>query len=359
MASNGGRGVNRVLAKLRTSIEAGNYYEAHQMYKTLYFRYTNQEKYAEVVDLLYDGAMKLSNHGQHQSAADLCMLLVETLKKSNDDADDAHMKKLGELFSVLRPDQVERQNFLSAALEWSSRKDNAYKSGHPTLHSLVAESLWKEKNYAQARYHFVHSHAGESCALMLVEYSSLRGFQSEVDLFITQAVLQYLCLSNIPSATLAFKIYTTNHPAISPHQPPFLMPLLNFVWFLLLTVETGKLAVFTILCEQYRSSIGRDPSYKKYLDRIGQLFFGLPPPSRAPSGGIFGNLMASMMGRGSAGMNNGTAGGDDEDSDDGMPLNFEDLFSSILGESRPSTSQSSAVRRSNPKPALKQDDDLD
>ena len=35
----GVRGVGRVLAKLQRSIEAGNYYEAHQMYKTLYFRY--------------------------------------------------------------------------------------------------------------------------------------------------------------------------------------------------------------------------------------------------------------------------------------------------------------------------------
>ena len=37
--SGGVRGVSRVLAKLQRSIEAGNYYEAHQMYKTLYFRY--------------------------------------------------------------------------------------------------------------------------------------------------------------------------------------------------------------------------------------------------------------------------------------------------------------------------------
>ena len=31
-------GINRVLAKLKTSLESGQYYEAHQMYRTLYFR---------------------------------------------------------------------------------------------------------------------------------------------------------------------------------------------------------------------------------------------------------------------------------------------------------------------------------
>ena len=31
-------GTERVLSKLKTSIENQNYYEAHQMYRTLYFR---------------------------------------------------------------------------------------------------------------------------------------------------------------------------------------------------------------------------------------------------------------------------------------------------------------------------------
>ena len=67
------------------------------------------------------------------------------------DVEDAHMNKLGELFSALRPDQIERDNFLNAALQWSSRKEKSYKSGHPSLHSKFGECLWREKNYAQAR----------------------------------------------------------------------------------------------------------------------------------------------------------------------------------------------------------------
>lgn len=33
------RGVTRVLEKLEVSVNSGQYYEAHQMYRTLYFRY--------------------------------------------------------------------------------------------------------------------------------------------------------------------------------------------------------------------------------------------------------------------------------------------------------------------------------
>lgn len=32
------RGVERVLAKCQACVDAGNFYEAHQMYRTLYFR---------------------------------------------------------------------------------------------------------------------------------------------------------------------------------------------------------------------------------------------------------------------------------------------------------------------------------
>lgn len=47
-----------------------------------------------------------------------------------------------------------------------------------------------EQNYGESRYHFLHSSDGEGCANMLVEYSTARGFRSEADMFVAQAVLQ-------------------------------------------------------------------------------------------------------------------------------------------------------------------------
>lgn len=41
MAARRVHGVQRVLAKLELSVSAGNYYEAHQMYRTLYFRFVS------------------------------------------------------------------------------------------------------------------------------------------------------------------------------------------------------------------------------------------------------------------------------------------------------------------------------
>ena len=66
-------------------------------------------------------------------------------------------------------------------------------------------------------------------------------------------------------------------------------PLLCQLNCFLVLFFSGKLPTFTVLCEQYQPSLKRDPVYLEYLDRIGQLFFGLPPPS-GPSagGGMFG-----------------------------------------------------------------------
>jgi len=39
--SNMAAGVQRVLSKCQKCVESGNFYEAHQMYRTLYFRYVS------------------------------------------------------------------------------------------------------------------------------------------------------------------------------------------------------------------------------------------------------------------------------------------------------------------------------
>uniref|UniRef100_A0A9L0TQE0 Guided entry of tail-anchored proteins factor 4 n=1 Tax=Equus caballus TaxID=9796 RepID=A0A9L0TQE0_HORSE len=236
-ARNGARnrgGVQRVEGKLRASVEKGDYYEAHQMYRTLFFRYTSQSKHAEARELMCSGALLFFSHGQQNSAADLSMLVLESLEKAEVEVADELLENLAKLFSLMDPNSPERVAFVSRALKWSS--GGSGKLGHPRLHQLLALTLWKEQNYCESRYHFLHSTDGEGCANMLVEYSTSRGFRSEVDMFVAQAVLQFLCLKNKSSASVVFTTYTQKHPSIEG-GPPFVQPLLNFIWFLLLAVD--------------------------------------------------------------------------------------------------------------------------
>lgn len=47
---------------------------------------------------------------------------------------------------------------------------------------------------------------------------------------------RFLCLKNKSSASAVFTTYTQRHPSIED-GPPFVRPLLNFIWFLLLAVD--------------------------------------------------------------------------------------------------------------------------
>ncbi|EMP30630.1 Golgi to ER traffic protein 4 like protein [Chelonia mydas] len=258
----------------------------------------------EILDKDVMGDPEAEDNSEQNSAADLSMLVLESLEKSDAKVTDELLENLAKVFSLMDPNSPERVAFVSRALKWSS--GGSGKLGHPKLHQLLAITLWKEQNYCESRYHFLHSMDGEGCANMLVEYSSSRGYRSEVDMFVAQAVLQFLCLKNKTSASVVFTTYTQKHPSIEK-GPPFVQPLLNFIWFLLLAVDGGKLTVFTVLCEQYQPSLKRDPMYNEYLDRIGQLFFGVPPKQTSSYGGLLGNLLNSLMGA-----------GEDDDAEDGQ-----------------------------------------
>ncbi|CAG5125253.1 unnamed protein product [Candidula unifasciata] len=294
MASSVSRGVDRVLAKCEACIKAGNFYEAHQMFRTVYFRYSGQQKYDEAADLLYRGALILLQHKQYSSGADLSLLLLDVLSKSQTPVTSDTLNQITHLFEKMDPECPERYPYLTKAINWSKKINKEHKRGHPDLHQRFGVIFWHERNYPQARYHYIHSTDGEGCARMLLEFHTTQGYPSEVDLFITQAVLQYLCLQNKATASVCFEVYTQRHPGIDT-GPPFSLPLLNFIWLLLIALEGGKLPVFTVLCEKYQVSINRDPNYKEYLDQIGQMFFGVPPPQKTPQG-IFGSLLQNVLG---------------------------------------------------------------
>lgn len=162
------------------------------------------------------------------------------------------------------------------------------------MHKLAAQIMWNEGNIDQAHNHFIFSRDGNGFGRMLVELSQSKGLPSEVDLFIVQVVLQQLCVKEKASASDTFATYTKFHPKIACCEPPFPMPLLNFVHFLLKSVDTGKLPMFRTLCDMYKVALARDSSFDKYLQKIGVLFFGVvPTPQR--SGGMFGNLINQLF----------------------------------------------------------------
>ena len=72
---------DRILGKINRLIEEKEFYEAHQLYRTIYFRYLNSKRFTELQNLLYNGAMSLLRKEQYNSGADLANLYIDTISK--------------------------------------------------------------------------------------------------------------------------------------------------------------------------------------------------------------------------------------------------------------------------------------
>ena len=71
------KGVSKVLLKLQSCIQEGNFYEAHQMYHSISQRLLKQKKGPEALDLIQQGAKEMAAHGQLSSALDLTSRLLD------------------------------------------------------------------------------------------------------------------------------------------------------------------------------------------------------------------------------------------------------------------------------------------
>lgn len=284
------------------------------MYRTLYFRYTGQKKFQEALALLFEGSLKFLEFDQRPIAADLGILLVDTLEKAGESVKDDYKKwieNLGLLIKSIGPTIVERETLIAKAVKWASTRQPPA----PTedlqflIHQTIAITLWDEGNLELAKHHFLLSRNGVDFGKMLIQFSA-KGCASEVDLFISNTVLQQLCLKRKDTAVETFETYTKYHPKIACTEPPFSMSLLNFIYFLLKAIDTGKLAVFKALCDVYKPSIARDAAYEKYLQKVGVIYFGAPQQQeRIGAGGFFGDLINQLL----EGMDGGGDGGDEDD----------------------------------------------
>lgn len=273
----------RLYDKLQQCQQNKDFYQAHQICRTIYVRLRSSTSDEDILKFLFESACYFLEHNQSNSGYDLCKCYIETLNRSNiNTLTDNLLKQICVLFQLLKSFTDERAEFTCNVLRWSSqipydqqedeqlpvqrtesnssfsstllstltesnsstqasKNSTHHRFGHPKLHESFAHILWeKEKNYKDSRYHYLRSYDGRSFAIMLIEVNQTLGYSSETDLFIAQSVLQYLLLRNFHTAYLVFVTYVEQHPKIQQTPPgPFNngYPMLNFLWFLLLCLK--------------------------------------------------------------------------------------------------------------------------
>jgi len=281
------RGVKSVLSKLEASLNAGDYYQAQQIYKTLYARYIAKKRYLALRALLVAGAITMLKNKQLPNGTELALLLV---KHYQEEKCPVNEETLGQVFSIFRsyPPELDKckQQFITATINWSAQvMGNTY--GSEEMHDVYAKEFDAIKDFAAAEKHYLLGTKSEDYAKMLVEWSKL-GTNSEADLFIARAVFRYLLLNTQTACERAQQVlqYYTQERALET-------PLIHYLCFLIKIIENKANELFNPLKLKYSNELQRDSFFLKYVESIGKSTLGIEPPPQMS--GLLGNLLQSFF----------------------------------------------------------------
>ncbi|KNC83653.1 hypothetical protein SARC_04114 [Sphaeroforma arctica JP610] len=287
------RALQSTLKKLSESVERGEYYEAHQMYRTVYFRYYGQEKYGDALQTLSEGARLLLNKGQYSSGCDLALTIVEVYSNTHTEVNDESRERITSIYPLIPATESLRERFVTRALAWTV-DEGTNTRGDPQLHHLFGMQYYKEKSYVEAISHLIYGTDVSARALgdVLVQCAlESAGDDRHVDSVIAQPLLKLISLQDLQSANTAFSRVISKHPEIGDF-PRISYPLVDLVQCLLVLCQHEAGPVFQALKNSYIPVLQDNPTCAKYVNRIGESYYRIQAQR---SGGIFGDLMNQMM----------------------------------------------------------------
>jgi len=287
------KGTSNTLKKLEARVKDGNYYEALEIYKSLYYRYCAQKKYRQAINLTVSGSKVLLDHKHENSGSELGQLLIDTYTITHMPVNAKSLEPILEIFKHFSETiSIAKITFMEKAIKWSAteRKTLSPLEGAPELHYELAAAYQADKQFGHAQRHYLRANNATALGAMVLIWSE-EGYPSEKDLFLARPIFQYLCLKKVKEAKEL-------HAFFEKEAKPKPTPLLNFVRFVLELVDHGENAakIFEYLRGQYRPALARDLSFGEYMDHIGQSYFKLRPTSSSGFAGIFGDLIKSMLG---------------------------------------------------------------
>ncbi|KAK9717840.1 hypothetical protein K7432_005934 [Basidiobolus ranarum] len=316
MAANS-KGTDKVILKLQRSVEEGNYYEAHQMYRTVCNRYVKQSKYKNAIEILTSGASTLLKHGQSGSGSDLILYLLEVYKLDQVQVSDESKARLIELLQQVPSSDPGRKSLYFTAISWSAKfGDNP--NGSPGLYHAIGAILAKEGSLQQAENYLLHGteESAKLLAEILFNWNEQEEFKNCGNT-VARVVVQYLYIQNFRDAKIYFEEFTRKllekrsdfkEESISflprPDSQPidvitYKLPLINFAQFLILAAQRESTEVFFALRNQYGNELSMiDKGYDQILEKLGEMYFGIQP--RRPNN-MLQDLMSSLFAGG--GMN--------------------------------------------------------
>jgi ribonucleotide monophosphatase NagD (HAD superfamily) len=94
MSSKSAQLKQKTLKKLETSLSNKDYYQSHQIIRTLVNRALTKKNYNEAIELLNTGINELLTHGQWSSVTDLSLYLIKVFEMKGNSVDEENIGNL-------------------------------------------------------------------------------------------------------------------------------------------------------------------------------------------------------------------------------------------------------------------------
>ena len=301
-------GTQHVLDKLKTSVEHGNYYEAHQMYRSVFRRLVKQGKYQEARGLVQAGAFDFFRANQDGSAVDLALLLLDVFCLAQEPVAVESCAVLLELLSLIPVKNSSRADFITGSIKWSV-KCGQFPLGEPALHLEIGRIYLRDKQFKEALNHLLLASSPE-CAAPLAQLALEPAFdefgQSGSSKLLFN-VLKLLTFSRVETAWACFQAYLVlagpgHLESVAYHGIEMFVykdSVLNFVQYLLLACKSGDAKMFMFLKQRYEvlisETLGQDGM--TLFSSVGQKMFGI---QNQQAGLNLNALLGSLFGGGGA-----------------------------------------------------------
>ncbi|KAF6263020.1 hypothetical protein COO60DRAFT_1624749 [Scenedesmus sp. NREL 46B-D3] len=299
-------GIQKSLDRINAQVVSGAFYEAQQMYKTVYHRCKARRQAEDSYTVLQAGAVTQLSNQQLTCGVELANMLIDAFVADSVKADAQH---LGMVYAVLRalPDSLqlgdpestaeldELSRWVMAALKWA-HKQGADDDVH-TIHDVFAGWIWRAygwRQFSKAALHYSRGADAAAYASALEAVSSQAGSSAEEDLFIARAVLQTLACAHAQNAQRQRQHAAALLEACKAVQPSVTQqPLVRFCELLLQALQLHKQQLLALLRGSYGPSLQVDPSFEAYLDTIEQVYFNVRPAGGG--GGLLGGLLRGLL----------------------------------------------------------------
>ncbi|PFH37519.1 putative edge expressed protein [Besnoitia besnoiti] len=285
----------RVRASVDRKIEAGDVYDAHQLVRTLFFRYMARTEAMQAAELCRIYGLRFAALGQDALAVDLGMNMLKAIEASRSADEptpltDDQLEQIVELFHACAAadvkNGVDKYKFINRALKLSRTSQAPF--GHVRLHRAAADAYWKEKRFGSSQGHLIYCRDPETLSQMVRDWQEV-GYLSERPFFWLRLTLILLCLEDVETAEKVILNGTGENWDSSEVPAP-----LQLAYLLVCACKFKSEKLFDLLKQRYHLVLRRDETFAKYMGEIERRVIGRV---QRPSGGLaslFSSLMAGM-----------------------------------------------------------------